>query len=54
MSRDEYEDETSYQRILEDKKRELNTLVYDGDEKIEEWESIAEIEHTFMDRMFVG
>ncbi len=47
MSRDEYEDETSYQRILEDKKRELNTLVYDGDEKIEEWESIAEIENTF-------
>ncbi len=37
MSRDEYEDETYYQRILEDKKRELNTLVYDGDEKIEEW-----------------
>lgn len=47
MSGDEYEDETSYQRILEGKKRELNTLVYDGDEKIEEWESIAELENAF-------
>lgn len=47
MSEEEHEDETSYQRILEGKKRELNTLVYDGDEKIEEWESIEEIENTF-------
>lgn len=47
MSGEEHEDETSYQRILEGKKHELNTLVYDGDEKIEEWESITEIENTF-------
>lgn len=47
MSKDEHEEETSYRRILDDKKRELNTLVYDGDEKIAEWETIAEIENTF-------
>lgn len=47
MSEEEHEDETSYRRILEVKMRELNTLVYDGDEKIEIWESIAEIENTF-------
>lgn len=47
MSEDEHDEETSYRRILEDKKRELNTLVYDGDEKIAEWETIAEIENTF-------
>lgn len=47
MNKEEHEDETSYQRILENKKRELNTLVYDGDEKIMEWESITEIENTF-------
>lgn len=47
MSGEEHEDEKSYRRILEDKKQELNTLVYDGDEKIEDWESIEEIENTF-------
>lgn len=49
MSEDEYEDETSYQRILDDKMSELNTMVYDGDEKIEAWESIEEVENTFHD-----
>lgn len=49
MSKEEYEDEKSYQRIMEDKMRELNTIVYDGDEKLDEWASIEEIENTFFD-----
>lgn len=47
MSEEEHEDEKSYQRILEDKMRELNTIVYDGDEKVDEWASIDEIKNTF-------
>lgn len=47
MSEEEHEDEKSYQRILEDKMRELNTIVYDGDEKVDEWASIDEVKNTF-------
>lgn len=42
VSEEEHEDEKSFQRIMEDKMRELNTIVYDGDEKIDEWASIDE------------
>lgn len=47
MSEEEHEDEKSYQRILEDKMRELNTIVYGGDEKVDEWASIDEVKNTF-------
>lgn len=49
MSEEEHEDEKSFQRIMEDKMRELNTIVYDGDEKIDEWASIDEKKNTFYD-----
>lgn len=51
MSEEEHDDEKSYQRIMEDKMRELNTIVYDGDEKITEWANIEEIENTFYDNV---
>lgn len=49
MSEEEHEDEKSFQRIMEDKMRELNTIVYDGDEKIDEWASIDEKKNAFYD-----
>lgn len=47
MSEEEYDDPTSYRRILDGKLEELNTLVYDGEEKIEGWTNIDEIRNTF-------
>ena len=45
MSEEEHDDEKSYRRIMEDKMRELNTIVYDGDE-VKEWESVEEIRNS--------
>lgn len=49
MTEEEHEDWTSYNRIIAAKMHEINELLYDGEEGIEEWESVDEIENTFYD-----
>lgn len=47
MSEEEYFDPISYRRILDATMEKLNTLVYDGEEKIVEWTDIVEMQNTF-------
>ena len=49
MTEDEYEDSTSYNRIIDAKMHDINELLYEGEDGISEWESVDDIENTFYD-----
>lgn len=47
MTDEEYNDSATYHRIIDAKMEELNTLLYDGENKIEDWENVEEIKNSF-------